>query len=327
MAKISGTYTRYQAQGLREDLSDVIYDISPTDTPVLSGSAKGRAKQTLFEWQTDVLRSAAANAHLEGDDITSFPSVTPTVRVGNYTQISRELLILSGTLEAVDKAGRRSELAYQLSRKGQVVKHDMEAHILGNNGGNAGGDTTPRQTASLGAWLKSNVNFAAASGGNPVYTSGVPSVGRTDATAGDLRAISETIFKNVIQQGWEAGANIDRWNVFAGPVNKQRISAFTGVVSRSFDIVNAAARPTAAIAAIDVYVSDFGTVRIHPSRFQRERDVWFLDFEFLSVDHLRPFHMVRLAKTGDAEKRMLLTEWGLRVKNEAALGLAADLTA
>ena len=323
MAIVANTFTRYTAVGIREDLSDIINDISPTDTPVYSGAGKGRAKQTLFEWQTDALESATtANAHIEGDDITDFPEVTPTVRVGNYTQISRKLLILSGTLEAVDKAGRKSELAYQLARRGREIKRDVESIILANLGGNAGGTATARQTATLGAWLKSNVDVVTAAN-NPTYTSGVPSAARTDGTP---RALTETIFKNVIQQVWESGGNVDALNVFAGPVNKQRISTFTGVVTRNFDISNAAPKPTAVIAAIDVYVSDFGTVRVHPSRFQRERDVWFLDFEYLSVDSLRPFHLVKLAKTGDAEKRMLLQEWGLRVKNEAALGLAADLT-
>jgi hypothetical protein len=320
---ITNTFTRFDAQGLREDLSDIIYDVSPMDTPVVSGSAKGRARQTLVEWQTDDLAAAdTENKHNEGADITEFPAVSATVRVGNYTQISRKLLILSGTLEAVDKAGRRSELAYQLAKRGRELKRDMESIILANQGGDAGGTATPRAMATLGAWLKSNVSLGDA-GGNPVYTSGVPSAPRTDGTQ---RAFTETIHKDVIQQVWESGGNVDAINVFLGPVNKQVASGFTGVVTRNFDISNAPARPTAVIAAVDVYVSDFGTVRLHPSRFQRERDAWYLDFEYLSIDALRPFHTIRLAKTGDAEKRMLLQEWSLRVKNEAALGLAADLT-
>jgi hypothetical protein len=293
------------------------------DTPILSGAVKGEAKQTLFEWQTDSLDSATtANAHLEGDDIASFPSVAATARVGNYTQISRKLLILSGTLEAVDKAGRQSELAFQLAKRGRELKRDMEKIILANLGGDAGSTTTARQTATLGAWLKSNVNGGTGAG-DPVYTSGVPGAARTDGT---LRALTETIFKNVIQQVWESGGNVDSLIAFPGPVNKQKISAFTGVVTRNFDISNASPRPTAVIAAVDVYVSDFGTVRIMPQRFGRERDCYLIDFEYLGVNTLRPFHTVKLAKTGDAEKRMLLVEWGLKVHNEAAHGLAADLT-
>lgn len=321
MSIVTGTYTRYSAQGLRESLSDIIYDISPMDTPVVSGAGKESVKQTLFEWQTDSLAAVdTSNAHLEGDDISSFPSITPTTRVGNYTQISRKLLVISGTLEAVDKAGRQSELAYQTAKRGKEIKRDMESIILENLGGDAGGTSTPRQTATLGAWVKTNVSLAG-DGANPSYTSGVPSAARTDGTQ---RALTETIFKSVIQSIWSSGGTLK--NVYAGPVNKQKISTFTGIVTRNFNISNADPKPTAVIAAVDVYVSDFGTLRIYPSRFQRERDVWFLDFDYIKIATLRPFERVSLAKTGDAEKRMLLVEWGLKVTQEAALGLAADLT-
>lgn len=323
MAIIGNTFTRHDAVGVREDLADVIYDISPMDTPVLSGASKARTTQTLFEWQVDSLAAATTqNAHVEGDDIGSFPATTPTVRVGNYTQISRKLLILSDTLEAVDAAGRRSELAYQMAKRGRELKRDMESIIFSNQAGDAGGTATARQTAALGAWLQSNVNLAG-DGANSGHTSGVPSAGRTDGTQ---RALTETIFKNVLQQSWESGANVDAMIAYAGAYNKGVISTFNGVVTRNFDISNASPRPTAVIAAVDVYVSDYGTVRIVPHRYMRARDVYFLDMEYLAIRELRPFRVVKLAKTGDAEKRMLLTEWGLQVKNEAALGLAADLT-
>ena len=160
MAIVANTYTRYTAKGLRESLSDVISDISPSETPILSGAGKSTAKQTLFEWQTDALASAdTTNAQIDGDDIDTFPEITPTVRVGNYTQISRKLLVISGTLEAVDKAGRKSELAYQIARRGKEIKRDQEAIILSNQGGDAGGTATARQTATLGAWLKTNVDM------------------------------------------------------------------------------------------------------------------------------------------------------------------------
>ncbi len=321
MAIVGNTFTRHDAVGVREDLSDVIYDISPMDTPVLSGASKSRTTQTLFEWQVDSLASATtANAHVEGDDITSFPAVTPTSRVGNYTQISRKLLILSDTLEAVDAAGRRSELAYQMAKRGREIKRDMESIIFSNQAGNAGGTATARATAALGAWLKTNVDFGA-TGANPTYTSGVPGAARTDGTQ---RALTETIFKSVIQSAWESGASVDSLVAYAGAFNKAVVSTFQGVVTRNYDI--STPRPTAVIAAVDVYVSDYGVVRIMPHRYMRARDLYFLDMEYVAIKELRPFRVVKLAKTGDAEKRMLLTEWGLQVKNEAALGLAADLT-
>lgn len=321
MSIVSNTFTRYGAKGLREQLSDMIFDISPEDTPVISGMSRGSAKQTLFEWQTDSLAATdTSNAHLEGDDITAFPAVSATVRVGNYTQISRKLLILSDTLEEVDKAGRKSELAYQIAKRGREIKRDMESIVLSNQGGNAGGTGTARQTATLGAWVKTNDSLGAG-GGSPTYTSGVPGASRTDGTQRDL---TETIHKAVIQLMYNSGADLK--DMFVGPYNKTVVSGFSGIATRNIDVSLAGARPMAVIAAIDVYVSDFGTLRVHPDRFQRERDAWYLDFDFLQLMMLRPFRQVKLAKTGDAEKRMLLVEWGLKVKNEAALGLAADLS-
>lgn len=320
MAIVANTFTRYDANGLREELSDVIFNISPEKTPFVSGARRGRVDQTLFEWQTDSLASVdTGNAQLEGDDISSFPAVDATVRVGNYTQISRKLLAISGTEEVLDKAGRDSELAYQLAKRGAEIRRDMEGIALENIGGDAGGTATARQTATLGAWLKTNVDFEG-TGGNPTYTSGVPGAARTD---GAKRAFTETILKNVMESCFTEGAEPS--TLMVGPFNKQAVSDFSGVVTRNFDMSNVDPSPTAVIAAVDVYVSDFGTLKVIPNRFQRERDAWFIDFEFVEIDFLREFNTVELAKTGDAEKRMLLAEWGLRVDQEAALGLAADL--
>lgn len=327
MAIFAGTATRYDIVGIREDLSNVIYNISPMDTQLVTRSGKGKADNTLFEWQTDALAATdTGNAHLEGDDITTISAVSPTVRVANHCQISRKLLSISGTVEAVKKAGRMSELAYQIAKRGRELKRDIESICFANIGGEAGSSTTARRTATLGAWLKTNVNFATASGGNPTYTSGVPTAARTDATSGDQRALTVTIFKDVIQQMWTEGADLDSVFVYAGPVNKQLISAFAGIATKQVNISDASRSPTVTIAAVDVFVSDFGAVRIFPSRYQRERDVWFIDHEYVEIAALRPFRVEQLGKTGDATKEMLLQEWGLRVKQEAALGLAADLT-
>lgn len=322
MSIVTGTYLRYTAKGLKEDLSDAIYDVTPLATPVLSGSSKVRVKQTLHEWQTDALEAATTdNAHLEGDDITSFPTVSPSVRVGNYQMISRKTVAISGSLEEADKAGRQSELAYQMARKAKALKRDMEKIILSNQGGNAGSESVARQTATLGAWLKTNVNMNETDGGNPTYTSGVPAAARTDSAT--PRAFTETIAKNVMQQVWEESSD-EPDHLFVGPFNKTVVSGFTGIAERH--IRADGNTPTSAIAAIDVYVTDFGSLVVVPNRFQRERDAWFINFEYLAITHFRPFRTIQLAKTGDADKRMLLVEWGLKVKNEAALGLAADLT-
>jgi hypothetical protein len=322
MAIVANTYLRYDAKGLRESLHDFIYDVSPEDTPFLSAAGRGDAVQTLEEWQTDALASAdTANAQLEGDDVSSFSAITPTARVGNYTQISRKTFLISETEEVVDKAGRRSEMAYQVPRRGVELKIDIESICFQNIAGVAGDSTTARKAAGLPTWIQTNDDRQAA-GAASGHSSGVPAATATDSPT--LRAFTETILKAVVLSMYQNGANLR--SLFVGPVNKQRVSGFSGIATRNFDLSNVDPRPTAAIGAIDIYVSDFGSLKVIPSRWQRERDAWFFDFEYLSLMYLRPMKVVKLAKTGDAEKRMLITEWTLKVHNEQALGLAADLT-
>lgn len=319
-APVTGTYTRYTAKGLRESLSDVIYDISPTKTPFVSMCDRVSADQTLVEWQTESLAAVdTANAQVEGFE-AEFTTPAATVRVGNYTQIMAKTLILSKTLERVDKAGRKSEINKQVMKRGKEIKRDLEAISLIAQGADAGGEATARKFAALNAWVKTNTNVGT-SGGDPAYTSGVPGAARTDGTQ---RALTETIMKDVIQQCWNEGAEPSV--VMVGPVNKQRISGFAGIATRNFDLSNTSPKPTAIIAAADVYVSDFGVLRVVPNRFQRERDAWFLDPEYLQIATLRGYEVEKLAKTGDAEKRLMVMEATLKILQESALGLAADLT-
>jgi hypothetical protein len=318
MSAVSNTFQTYGAVGIREDLSDVIYNISPTSTPFLNSAGRGKAENTFFEWQTDSLVAAnTGNQQIEGDDITSYDAEVPTVRLGNYTQISRKTLIISDTEEVVNKAGRKSELSYQLAKKGKELKRDMEANLLANLGASAGSSTTPRITGSLLAFIKTNVNKAS-NGVKPVYTN-VPTDVYTDGTQ---RSLTEVILKDVIQQCWTSGA--EPKVIMVGAMGKQAVSSFTGIAAKRMNQTGAEA--TAIIGAADAYVSDFGTLSVVPNRFQRPRDMFVLDYDFIEVDYLRPFKQVPLAKTGDAEKRMLIVEYGLRVKNEAAEGVAVDLT-
>lgn len=323
MALVSGTATRYDMKGLKESLHDRIYNISPEDTPFIAGAGRGpNAKQTLEEWQTDSLASAdGTNAQLEGDD-AAFTTPAATVRVGNYTQIMRKTLILSDTLEVVDKAGRRNELAYQLAKRGSEIKRDLETVCLQSQAGAAGSASVARTLAGLNAWLKTNVSYYTTDGGNPTYTSGVPGAVRTDG--GTLRNFTETIGQAVIASGFAAGAHFS--TLMTGPNNKRNVSKnWAGIATRNYDLSNVGAKPMAAIASIDVYVHDYGVLRVIPNRFQRERDAWFLDWEYVELRYLRPLSQIKLAKTGDAEKRMMVQEVTLVVKQEAALGLAADL--
>jgi len=317
MTIVSNTFTTYSAKGIREDLSNVITNIAPEETPFQSNIGRETITNTLFEWQTDTLADAAANAQLEGDDVASFDSVTATVRLTNYAQISRKTIILSNTEEVVNKAGRRSELAYQIAKRGSELKRDQEFIFLNGGVAVAGNTTTARVTASLGAFVKTNTDKQT-NGVDPSYTT-LPNSARTD---GNVRTFTETILKNVIQKVWTAGGTPKI--LMVGPVNKQRVSGFSGIASSRYNI-NGGDRPATLIGAVDIYVSDFGQVSVIANRFQRERDAWVIDPDYAKMTVLRPYQQIELAKTGDAEKRMLLVEYGLKVLAENAHGLAADL--
>ena len=317
MTIVTNTFTTFDAKGIREDLSNIITNIAPEETPYMSNIGRESISNSLFEFQSDTLAAAAANKQLEGDDVASFDAVTATVRLQNYAQISRKTIILSATEEVVNKAGRRSELAYQIAKRGSELKRDQEFTMLNGAVAAAGSTSVARGTASLGAWVKTNVDMQT-NGTNPSYTT-LPNSARTD---GNVRTFTETILKNVIQQVWAAGGTPKI--LMTGPVNKQRISGFSGIASSRFNI-DGGAKPATLVGAVDLYVSDFGNVATVANRFQRERDAWVLDPEYAKMVTLRPYQQIELAKTGDAEKRMLIVEWGHKVLAENAHGLAADL--
>lgn len=319
MATIATTYQTYQIKGIREQLSNLIYNIAPTDTPFMSNAGTGdKLENTFFEWQTDDLAAAVAtNAQIEGDDVTTFEAATPTVRMGNYTQISRKEVIISDTAEVVNKAGRKSELAYQVSKRGSEIKRDIEKKLLANKAAVAGAAGTARETASILAFIKTNVDKAAG-GVNPVYTT-LPNDVRTDGTP---RAFTETMLKNAVQLQWNEGGKAD--TILVNGSQKVAISAFAGIATATFN--QSTAKPSTIIGAADVYVSDFGTLYVVADRFMRSTDALILDFDLISLRYLRPFKTVPLAKTGDAEKRMLLAEFGLQVNQEKGLALVTDLS-
>lgn len=323
MAIKTNTYTSFSAKGIREDLSNVISNISPEDTVFMSNIGTDSCNNTYFEWQQDALDAVdTSNAYVEGDDIDSagLQAATPTTRIGNYVQISRKSALVSGTLEAVDKAGRKREMALQMSKRSAELKRDMESIMLANQAAAAGSSSTPRKTGSLLAFIKTNTDKStgATAGVDPSYTS-KPDATRTDGTQ---RAFTETLLKTVIQKVWAAGGSPKIAQM--GPVNKQKASAFAGIAQIRYN--TPANKPSQIVGSADVYVSDFGRIEFVTSRFQRERDVFVLDPDMCKVTYLRPFHQVELAKTGDAEKRVIQAEWGLKVINEAGIGLVADLT-
>lgn len=314
MAQPSNTFDTYDMVGILDDIEDVIYNISPTQTPFLTKAKRMKATQTNHEWQTDSLASAVAtNAVIEGDDATT-DARTATTRLNNYTQISDKVILVTGTSKAVKAAGRGDELEYQIAKAGKELKRDMESQLTQNKASVAGDSSTARQSASIESWLTTNDNRGA-SGSQGGFSGGTVSA----PTDGTQRAFTEAIAKNVLQLCWTAGG--DPTDILVGPFNKQVFSGFTGNATRMDK-----AEDKTVTASVDVYISDFGEHKIIPSRFSRDRSALFLDMEYWGVAYLRPFQTKPLAKTGDSERVQMLVEYTLVSKNEAASGIAADLT-
>lgn len=320
MATGVGTFQTYQAIGNKEDLSNMIHNISPTETPFQSMAKRGKATNKLTEWQTDSLRSATANAQIEGDS-PSNTTVVPTVRQFNVTQIASYTFDISGTQQAVDPAGRSDELAYQLVKYGKELKRDMETDLTGANSYRAGASGTARVTASLESWISTNWTSLATSRDSAV-SAGFSSSGTLAPDDGSVEAtVTEAAVKAVIRACWTAGGNPDV--IMVGPYNKVKVSGFSGILTNS--IQQRAGGQATIIAAADSYVSDFGTFKVVPNRFSRDRTLTILDMEYWEVAYLRPFQSFPLAKTKDSSQRMILAEFALVSRNEKASGKVADL--
>jgi hypothetical protein len=309
------TFVTYDAIGNREDLSDVIYMISPTETPFMSGASRAKASAVLHEWQTDALRNpSTSNAVLEGSDAVT-DAVTPTVRLGNIAQISDIVYRVSGTQEAVNKAGRDSELDYQKMKAGRELKRDMESILLMNQAKDAADDSNPRKLSSVLSWIKTNTNKGGGSGADPA-TSGTNT--RTD---GDQRDFTESLLKDVLQKCWTEGGEPD--TIMLGGHNKQRMSTFTG---RSTPLEEAKSKKI--VNSVDFYEGDFGVQKVVANRFMRSRDCLVLEMDKWAVAYLPGRKMVnkKLAVTGDSERFQLLSEYTLESRNEKASGGIFDLT-
>ena len=311
------TYKTYESVGNREDLTDVIYNISPTDTPFMSSVGKTKATAVYHEWQTDSLADAStANAVVEGADASS-ATLAPTTRVGNRTQISQKTIQIAGTLESIDKAGRKSEKAYQLSKASAELKRDMEKILLSNQAAVTGDASTARKLGSLQAWLETNYVGAGTAGSD----------GTTARVSGTDAAFTETMLKNAVKAAYEQGGNPSV--LMVTPTQKQVVSGFAGIAEQRYQAPSNA--PTTIVGAADVYLSDFGTLSVVPNRFMSadaddNGEVAFvLDPEYASIAYLRPFATNELAKTGDSEKTQLIVEYTLEVKNEKAHAIIADL--
>jgi hypothetical protein len=321
MAVPTNTRETYGAVGIREDLSNIIYNISPMDTPFLNGCGRGTADNTLFEWQTDELKTAASNMQIEGNDYTSTAATEPR-RLSNYTQISATQVQSSGTAEAVDFAGRKSTQAYQLAKRAKEMKRDMEYMLLEGTVKSAGSSGAARNTAAFSTWIGTSdvatTNVVAASTGGGLTNNGSTTYpdGTTEAgTGGADTPITIALVNNVVERIWNLGGTPD--TILCDSTVKGTISSSTvggAVVAAPRKDIGSKDSITA-VNAVDVLVTDFGTFKVVPDRFIPKTQVDFIDFDLWSVDYLRPFRTETLAKSGDSVKQLLIAEYGLRAKN------------
>ncbi len=308
---------------IREDLSNKVYMVDPFKTPFLTMSGRAKAESTYHEWDTDSLAAQdLANAQIQGDDATA-DATNPTARLGNYTQISRKVVQLAGTLQAVRAAGGTNKMGYQLLKASKALKRDMEGILTNNVARTAPGATTAAVTGGLCAYLTANTVFqtgGTTSGANPTGTTsaGTETFGngttpRTDNTT--TAAITETMIDEMAQLVFQnSGDCVDY--LLVSSKNKQAISKFTGPGTRFTEVEDKLLK-----TAIDEYETDFGKIRIVPDLFlARSRDCFGIKRPYAKVAYLRPYQVVPLAKTGDSDKKMLICEYALELGNERACG-------
>ena len=324
MAVNSNTQQTYNVTTIREDLQDAMISISPMDTPFMSAIGRKSVSNTYFEWPVVDLASPAANRVVEGEAAPGNDAPTNAVRLSNYTQISDKVVEVSDTADAVNGAADAQTLAKQVAYKLKELKRDMELMLLSNVAASAGSASAARATAGLPAFLTSNVSrgVSGANGTLSGTTAGYPNAGATDGTP---RALTEDMLKTVIASCWNNGAEPSI--VLCGSAVKQKISStFTGSATKYQDMT---ATKTLS-AAIDIYVSDFGTLQIVPSRFLETRtvaarDVFVLDPNYARVGYLSNVSQKPLARTGHSERRLIAVEYGLQIDTQKAHGVIADI--
>lgn len=314
MTQLAGVTDSRDIVGMAEDIEDAIFDISPTETPFLTMARRTKATNTLHQWQTDALAAAAANRQLEGDE-AAFTTATPTSLYANYTQISFKTVAVSRTANTVKKYGRAKELARLVTKYGRELKRDIENALVGNQGSSAGSNTVARSSAGFEAMI-----FTTAGGGNGINAHNT--TGTTSAYAGGVFlaptdgsatvTVTEAILTSGIQAAWTDGGNP---SVIMLPYNqKARMAAFSGATKYAGSYMNQSAQKQAAlVGAVDLYISDAGEHKLVLNRYVRTRSILGIDPEYVSVAFLDGIQMHDLAKTGDSEKKLLVTEFCLQL--------------
>ncbi len=316
MPKVANAFTTYMAVGNREDLSNAIYNIDPFDTPIMSAGRRRNVKNRWFDWQTEFLPTTdPANAQIEGFVLANMPA-QPTIRQQNVSQISKRDATISGSQEESDAAGKGSEMAHQMAMASKVLKSDMEVIMCSRQPRNDGADNTAaRTTESLPHRLARATDKLGAVGGSVIgYTTGLP-VLSTDAfaavAAGNQVQLTETMLGDAMQKAYTNGASPSLWVVPPGP--KRTVSTFTGR-STSQVLVG----KTEVVSTVDVIATDFGRVKCIPSRWVPTDIGIILDPDYFAVAFFRSFRQYLMARTGDAETRMIVVEWGTETRNALA---------
>lgn len=323
MAVPGGTMQTYQQVGIREDLSDFIYNIDPVETPFLTMVRKGsKPKNYKVEWQTDSLAAAdGTNATLDGDDPAT-NTASPTARLATYTQLMDKVVRVSDRANLMTTAGRKRELAYQVAKRGKELKRDMETRLTGNYASVIGSASTASQTAGVEAWLETNVTRGSGGTDGGWSSTNQVTAAASDASSTNLITFTEARLKTQIRNIWNEGGNPKI--IMVGGYNKQVASGFNGIATLYRDTAGKMS-PATIMGAADVYVSDFGEHKIVPNRFSRDRTALILDMTYWSIHYLMPFNVTPLSKTGHSERRLLRVDFALCSKNEAASGAVADL--
>lgn len=313
MAVPTNTYQTVSAVGVREDLVNMVFNVDPDVTVLQSALKRTKATNTYHEWLTDTLAApSAANAHIQGDDATA-DAITPTTRLGNYTQISAHTAQVAGTNAAVDSAANVAKMGYVLLKKVKELKRDIETSLFANQARVAPTTSVAGVSAGIPSWLHSNI----VQGATGVAPTGNCTNTRTPGTAAPL---TEAMVKSALLSAFQNTGQIPKL-AFAYPAQKQEISAFQGNGTRFVEIAGKKLN-----TAFDIYVSDFGEVTIVPSIFQPAGTITFIHPDYVKLAYLRPFQKTPLAKTGDSEKVQILQEWTLEMSNEKAHAAVYDVT-
>jgi hypothetical protein len=237
MAIPTNAFTTYDAIGNREDLTDVITNISPTDTWFTSNSGNNKASARYHEWQIDTLATPTANAQIEANTRTA-TAITATTRTGNYVQTMSKDFMVSYTQDLVDKAGRASETAYQTQKKMKELALDIEYALLLNSASVSGDTGTARQLKGVLGWIATNLDSGTATGASTTLTA--------------------TRITNVLQKVWSQGGKPQ--HILCGGFIKSAISSMTTSNTKYVD-----APTKTVIDSVNVYDTDFGRIAIHLS--------------------------------------------------------------